>query len=187
MDRPSAAQQHTNPLHGWGSTIRQTKDVARRRRGQHADGTCLRSPGVGPLLHDESPSCPPSRAWPSLSRAEAALADTARICGQTDNPISPVRRTPASFRAEYGGVRVRGPASRGEPGRRLFGASPVLWLRNRPGSLVTPGAKARCQSGASAASGPPRLGVTSAGQVPTMVRGAAPCSEQSCWWPAPPR
>jgi hypothetical protein len=93
------------------------------RKTSRGDGGAItprylpRSPGVSPLLHDESPSCPPSRAWPSLSRAEAALADTARICGQ------PTVRHPRcagpllSFRAQYGGVRVRGPASRGNQGR----------------------------------------------------------------------
>jgi hypothetical protein len=61
-------------------------------------------------------SLPAEQSVASLSRAEAALADTARICGQ------PTVRHPRcaglllSFRAEYGGVRVPGPASRGKRG-----------------------------------------------------------------------
>jgi hypothetical protein len=112
------------------------EDVARRRRRHHAEGACLRSPGVPPLWHDESPSCPPSRAWPSLSRAEAALADAARICGQP-SPTSPVRRTPAfvprgvwrrpSPRPCF--ARTAGPAARSRPNasaRASVGGAPAV-------------------------------------------------------------
>ncbi len=93
------------------------EDVARRRRGHHAEGTCLRSPGEPPLLHDESPACPPSRARPSLSRARSGTRRHGPDLRTTDSPTSPVRRTPAFVPREVWRRPSPRPASRGIRGR----------------------------------------------------------------------